>query len=94
MTTESLPESLLQTIRDHRSSESNFEVISQTLRAALRMAEENNHSSLAHSLKEIEEKYGTEYQKAKETGGSAWPEFENYVTQLERELTAAQKAGS
>lgn len=90
MTTTPLPGEFLQQIREQRSSESNFAALHQTLTAAIATAEKNNDTALAAGLKEVEEKYAGEYQKAKEAGGSAWPEFENFVTHLERTLTAAK----
>jgi hypothetical protein len=81
----------LHLIREQRSSESNFDTLYQTLQAATKAAEENNDTALAGELKEADEKYAAEYKKAKESGGSAWPEFEKFVTQLERALTDARK---
>lgn len=85
------PEECLQRIRDHRSSESNFETLCQTLREAKEAAQKGDNNQLADSLQEIEEKYAAEYKQAKETGGTAWPEFEKFVTQFERALTNAKR---
>lgn len=85
------PDAYLQQIREHRSSESNFAALHQTLEAATKAAEESNNATLAAELKEVNEKYAAEYQKAKETNGNAWPEFEKFVTQFERALTSAKK---
>lgn len=85
------PDKFLQLIREQRSSESNFDTLYQTLQAATKAAEENNDTTLAAELKEADEKYAAEYKKAKESGGSAWPEFEKFVTQFERALTSAKK---
>lgn len=82
-------EEIMQTIREHRSSESNFDKLCQELEKAIVAAETN--TSLVSDLQEVKEKYAAEYQKAKETGGSAWPEFEKFVTQFERTLTSANK---
>jgi cell division septum initiation protein DivIVA len=79
---------LMQVIREHRSSESNFNQLYQTLQQATKMAEEKNDAALAAALKEVDEKYAAAYKKAQETGGTAWPEFEKFVTQFERTLTA------
>ena len=79
----------MQAIREQRSSESHFETLAQTLKAAIKAAEEKDDTTLANELKEVEEKYAGEYEKAKETGGNAWPEFEKFVTQFERALTTA-----
>ena len=90
MTTTQYPEELLHLIRENRSSESNFETLRQTLQTAIRSAEESGNASLANELNEVNEKYAAEYSKAKETGGSAWPEFEKFVTAFERALTNAK----
>lgn len=84
-------EALLQTIREQRSNEGHFETLAQILQAAIITAEENQDTALANDLKEVDEKYAREYEKAKEAGGTAWPEFEKFVSQFERALTAAQK---
>jgi hypothetical protein len=91
MTAAQSPDEYLQLIRAQRSSESNFDTLYQTLEAAIKAAEENNNSALAKELKEADETYAAEYKKAKESGGSAWPEFEKFVTQFERALTSAKK---
>lgn len=85
------PDTYLQQIREHRSSESNFATLHQTLESATKAAEESNNTALVAELKEVKGKYAAEYQKAKETSGSAWPEFEKFVTQFERALTSAKK---
>jgi hypothetical protein len=84
----------MQVIREHRSSESNFETLYQTLQTARKTAEEARNTTLAGELKEVDEKYAAEYTKAKETGGSAWPEFEKFVTQFERALTTSSNEPS
>ena len=81
------PDEYLQIIRENRSSESNFETIYQTLQSAIETAKQSNDNELANELSEVDEKYAAEYNKAKETGGTAWPEFEKFVTQFERALT-------
>ncbi|HET7896020.1 MAG TPA: hypothetical protein VFL47_00070 [Flavisolibacter sp.] len=82
-------DSVLQFIREHRSSEGNFDVLQQQLEKAIESARQQNETGLAEALQEVKEKYATAYQKAKETGGSAWPEFEKFVTQFELALTGA-----
>lgn len=77
----------LQRLRENRSSESNFETIYQTLHEATQAAQKEGNQTLVDNLKELDEKYAAGYQKAKETGGTAWPEFEKFVTQFERALT-------
>ena len=38
---------------------------------------------------EVKEKLIPPYQKARETGGSAWPEFEKFVSEFEKTVTEA-----
>lgn len=85
-------EDLLQKIREHRSSEGNFETLYGVLQEAKKFAEQNNNTELADELNEADEKYAAEYKRAKEVGGSAWPEFEKFVSQLERSLTEANRS--
>lgn len=80
----------LQEIREYRSSESNFETLCALLTEAKDRAKQNNEA-LAKELAEVDETYVSTYQKAKETGGSAWPEFEKFVTAFERALTGVGK---
>lgn len=87
MATQQSPDELLQFLREHRSSEGNFDKISQELETHIRTAQEQNKPALAQTLQEVKEKYGDTYCKAKETSGSAWPEFEKFITQLELALT-------
>ena len=84
-------DSVLRFIREHRSSEGNFDVLNQQLEEVIESAHQQNETGLAEALQEVKEKYTAAYKKAKETGGSAWPEFEKFVTQLERALTDARK---
>lgn len=81
----------MNAVREHRSSESHFPVILQQLEKALAQAQQHNHVSLANNLQNVKETYAAEYLKAKENGGTAWPEFEKFVTQFERSLTEANK---
>jgi peptide-methionine (R)-S-oxide reductase len=87
MATQQSPDELLQFIREHRSSEGNFDKIAQELETRISTAQEQNDTALAQKLQEVKEKYGDTYTKAKETSGSAWPEFEKFITQLELALT-------
>jgi hypothetical protein len=84
-------EELMQVVRENRSSESNFHRLLQHLEKAIALAEKENNTALAKDLQEVEEKYAAAYQKAKESGGTSWPEFEKFVTQFERSLTGAAK---
>lgn len=86
-------DSILQTIRENRSSESNFATLQQVLDSTLESAQQSADGRLVADLQEIKEKYISEYLKATASGGTAWPEFEKFVTQFERVLTAAKRPG-
>ena len=72
-------------IREHRSSESNFDKLSNKLDEAAN----NGSGDFSSSLSEVKEKLIPPYQKARETGGSAWPEFEKFVSEFEKTVTEA-----
>ncbi|WP_121353826.1 hypothetical protein [Flavisolibacter nicotianae] len=83
------PDDFLEQIRELRSSEGNFEAICQLLTSATKAAEASGNTALSAALNETREKYAAAYEKARETSGTAWPEFEKFVTELERALTGA-----
>jgi hypothetical protein len=85
-------EEIMQVIRENRSSESNFNTLLEQLEKATTWAQQENNSELATELHEVKEKYVPEYQKAKDNAGTAWPEFEKFVTQFERSLTKTAKS--
>ena len=75
-------------IREHRGNEGNFEKLYNKLEAEI----EDNPTAEKYvgSLQEIKEKAVPEYKKAKETKGTAWPEFEKFVTEFERAIVNAK----
>ena len=77
-------EGLKQFIRDHRNSESNFDLLLNKLDEEIK----NGNTDLGYkqALQEIKTKQASEYSQAKQTGGSAWPEFENFVSAFEKSL--------
>lgn len=76
-------------LRDHRSSEEHFEIILSRLNEdTANAAFDETHR---RRLQEIGDKLVATYRKAKETGGSAWPEFENFVADYEKAVTEALK---
>ena len=77
-------EELAAFIREHRSSESNFELLVNKLNEA-----SNGDNHLAAPLSEIKEKLIPPYEKAKEAGGTAWPEYEKFVSEFEKTITEA-----
>lgn len=80
-------ENLAAFIREHRSSEGNFEKIY----AKLEEVTNDEDAEFAASLSDIKEKTVPPYQKAKEVGGTAWPEFEKFVSEFEKTVTEALK---
>ena len=92
MSSTNLPiDQIMQTIRDNRSSESNFATLQQELDNTISTAQLSGESELIAELQEIKEKYVSEYENAKASGGTAWPAYEKFVTQFERVLTGAKK---
>ena len=76
-------------IKEHRSNEIAFEKLYDKLVEEIESP--TSDEAYKNNLVEIKEKAAEEYNKAKETFGSAWPEFEKFVTQFERSLTTAAK---
>ena len=89
MTKEQL-EDLAAFIREHRSSESNFEKIY----AKLEEVTNDGDTEFKAAVSEIKEKSVPTYGKAKESGGTAWPEFEKFVSEFEKTITEALKKAS
>lgn len=84
-------EEIMQTVRENRSSENNFSQLLQALEKATALAQQEGNTTFTEDLQEVKEKYVASYQKAKETGGTAWPEFEKFVTVFERALMSAKE---
>ncbi len=80
---------LLEFIRQHRSNEANFEKLHQRLEDELRNGQ--GDQNYIHNLQEIKNKQAEEFRQTKETGGSAWPEFEKFVSDFEKTLTETLK---
>lgn len=80
----------MQTIRENRSSESNYTLLQQELEKTIAAARQAGSPVVTKELEDVKEKYAAEYEKAKEAGGTAWPEFEKFVTQFERALSQAK----
>jgi peptide-methionine (R)-S-oxide reductase len=85
-------EQIMQTIRENRSSESNYALLQQELDKTIAAARQAGNPDVTKELEDVKEKYAAEYEKSKETGGTAWPEFEKFVTQFERALTQAKNS--
>jgi hypothetical protein len=82
-------EDLAAFIREHRSSESNFEKLYARLEEEL--ASNDADQEFKASVAGIKDKSVPVYQKAKEAGGTAWPEFEKLVSEFEKTVTDAIK---
>ncbi|HEX8315227.1 MAG TPA: hypothetical protein VF609_09545 [Flavisolibacter sp.] len=67
-------------IKEHRSNEGNFEKLYAKLEEETGNATTNG---LHNSINDIQTK-ADEYRKAKENGGTAWPEFEKFVSEFEK----------
>lgn len=74
-------------IREHRSNESNFKILQQKLEEETGAGDEN----YASQLKEIKEKNIEEYTKARENGGTTWPEFEKFISAFEKAVLEAMQ---
>ena len=75
-------------IREHRGNEGNFEKLCNKLEAEIQ--EGRGAEKYVRSLQEIKAKAIPEYERAKETAGTAWPEFEKFVTEFERAVVNAK----
>ncbi|RZJ99859.1 MAG: hypothetical protein EOO46_21740 [Flavobacterium sp.] len=80
-------EDLAAFIREQRSSESNFEKIY----AKLEEVNNDEDPEFKSAISDIKEKGVPTYQKAKEASGTAWPEFEKFVSEFEKTVTEAIK---
>ncbi|MDB5205166.1 MAG: hypothetical protein JWR72_241 [Flavisolibacter sp.] len=74
-------------IKEHRSNEAAFEKL------YTRLVEETeaqaSDAAYKTDLLQVKQKAAEEYNKAKETGGTAWPEFEKFVTGFEKAVIQA-----
>jgi ribosomal protein L16 Arg81 hydroxylase len=83
---------LAKFIREHRSSEGHFETLYKRLVAEQQTVQQRAsepEQEYAMNLTEALEKHAATYQQHKETGGSAWPEFENFVSHFEKSVMDA-----
>ncbi len=74
-------------IREHRSNEGDFEKIYTRLTEESEMP--GSDDAYKNNLLEVKEKAAEEYRKAKEINGTAWPEFEKFVTGFEKAVLQA-----
>ena len=82
-------EDLLSFIRQYRSNSANFEKIYAKLQEEI--ARTDGSKEYTDRLKEIDQKQVDEYKQAKETGTTAWPEFENFIAEFETAINNTLK---
>jgi len=74
-------------IKEHRSNEAAFEKLYSRLNEESEMP--GSDDAYKNNLLEVKEKSVEEYRKAKEINGTAWPEFEKFVTGFEKAVLQA-----
>jgi len=86
-------EEFLLFIRERRSDESHFDELYDKLNELIQAVSSNGieNADYVSQLKEAKEKQAEVYKQAKETGGTAWPEYEKFITQLEKTTTSIIK---
>jgi len=84
-------EELVQFIRAHRNSEGHFETLYNKRTEARQTAQVNGSAGdrYATALEEAATTYADVYRKSKAEGGSAWPEFETFVSHFEKAVIKA-----
>lgn len=80
-------EALSAFIREHRSNEANFGKLAAKLDEVL---DDSAQDVAVHAAFAAVKEYAGTYQEARERSGSAWPEFEQFVTQFERALISVK----
>lgn len=91
-TTEQL-EQLMAFIREHRSNEQNFQLLHSRMEEELALKDSDSRSeNYLSSLSDLREKQANDYQQQKKIGGTAWSEYEKFVSEFERIIIAEQKA--
>jgi hypothetical protein len=76
-----------QQIREARSNESHFEHLVALVESECHLRDID--STYRKELEGIKEKEAAVYRQAKEAGGSAWLEFEHFVSRFEKAVLAA-----
>ena len=75
----------MEFLKEHRNQEGNFEAI---LQKAEEERQRTGEETYRQELSELLDKQADIYRKAKERGGTAWPEFEKFVSGFERAVAA------
>lgn len=83
----------LQFIKDHRGDERHFDKLYDKLDETIQILHKDKQADKDYlkSLNEIKEKQAEAFIQAKEKAGNAWPEFEKFVTELERATASSLK---
>lgn len=86
-------EEFLLFIKERRSDESNFNELYSRLEELIQSVSSNGNENadFLNQLKEAKEKQAETYKQVKENSGTAWPEYEKFITQLEKSTTAVVK---
>ncbi len=84
-------EEVISFLREHRNNESHFETIYAKLEEECNKGYSGELQSYKDSLQELKEKEADAYRQMKETGGTAYPEFEKFTSGFEKAVTAAKK---
>lgn len=90
-------EALSGFIHEHRSNEGNFEKLYRKLEeecAAEKQAGDHHTRQYLAGLEDIREKQAEAYRSSRDKGGTAWPEYEKFVTQFEKLVVDARKDGA
>jgi len=93
MATKQQLEELAAFIRSHRSAENHFEALFQKITEVCDAEQKENGkaepNAYLQGMLEAKDKYATAYRQSREKSGTAWPEFENFVTHFEKSVTGA-----
>ena len=84
-------EEVFNFLQEHRSNEGHFEKIYTKLKDECTNGYTDKLIAYKDSLQELKEKEAEAYRQMKETGGTAYPEFEKFASGFEKAVTAAIK---
>ncbi len=84
-------EAVKRFLQEHRNNESHFEKLYDRLEEECQAPHNGELQAYVQSLQELKEKQAEAYRQSRETGGTAWPEFEKFASGFEKAVTAAEK---
>jgi hypothetical protein len=84
-------EEVKQFLQEHRNNETHFEKLYARLEEECNRAHDGELQTYVDSLQEVKEKQAEAYRQSRETGGTAWLEFEKFASGFEKAVTAAEK---